>query len=392
MRVIYLSPYPPARDGIGNYTCALANAVSEAGNDIAVIVPHGVLNAPAEVIGSAFRARSAASDIRATVERWKPDIIHVQFAVAAFGGRSLLFLRWLKQFSRASGIPVVVTLHEVTRETALLPILGSILFRRIARHCQHLIVHTDAALTTLTLRVGISQTMVTVIPHPTAEPPALESDPADLRARFALGDARVLLAFGFIHVDKGLDDLVRALSIIRRTDPALLDGVRLVVAGAIRTRRGLFRVFEARDHLHLAHVLHLARRSGLQHTVVRTGYVPAGDVSAWFQLSDAAVLPYRRTEQSGVASLARSFDITILASRVGGLAELFSDSRWTFPPMAPALLADTITTFLTEKRGEHCAPYLSSSPRADDLSSVTDSTLAVYRKVICGKAGRERFA
>ena len=52
-----------------------------------------------------------------------------------------------------------------------------------------------------------------MIPHPTAGPPAGKCTPEDLRARFNLHDYRILLAFGFIHVDKGLDDLIRALGI-----------------------------------------------------------------------------------------------------------------------------------------------------------------------------------
>ena len=384
MRVIYLSPYPPARDGIGNYTCILANSVREAGNQIAVIVPHDLPHAPPEVIGSARRSHHGRTDIGVAVERWNPDVIHVQFAVAAFGTRTFWLLRWLRQFQQACSIPVVVTLHEITHESGLLPIAGPTLFRQIARYCEHLIVHTDVAFDTLTTKFGVPETRVTVIPHPSTEPPAPTATPGELRARFGLGDARVLLAFGFINIDKGLDDLVRALDVIRRTSPASLDNVKLAVAGSVRPRKGAFRLFEARDHLHLVRVLQLIKKFGLDGHVVRTGYVPAGDVAAWFQLADAVVLPYRRTEQSGVASLARSFDVTVLASRVGGLAELFSESQWAFPARAPAELAETIRKFLATKPTKRAEPI--PSARGDDLSSVTDDTLAVYRAVTHGKA------
>jgi glycosyltransferase involved in cell wall biosynthesis len=384
MRVLYLSPYPPARDGIGNYTRLLANAVGDAGNGFAVIVPHGMLNAPPEVIGCAVHSRHGRPDIGGAIERWKPDVIHVQFAVAAFGSRTLWFLRWLRQFRRTSGIPVVVTLHEVTRESALLPVAGRALFRRIARHCDHLIVHTDIGFATLTTQFGVPGTRVSVIPHPTTQPPVATATPADLRARFAISDTRVLLAFGFIHVDKGVDDLVRALSIIRRASPASLADVRLVIAGAVRPRRGVFRIFEARDHLHFTRVLRLIRRLRLDDIVVRTGYVPSGDVAAWFQLADAVVLPYRRTEQSGVAGLARSFRVTVLASRVGGLAELFAESPWTFPARTPTRLAETITAYLAASPSDRAQACPSKS--ADDLSSVAVSTLAVYRNVVSSNA------
>lgn len=379
MRVLYLSPYPPARDGIGNYTSLLASAVSDAGHEIAVIVPRDIPDAPPEVIGSASRSPHGRMDIGTAVDHWNPDVIHVQFAVAAFGTRTLWLLRWLNQFRRDRGIPVVVTLHEVSRESALLPIAGPALFRQIARHCDHLIVHTDAAGTLLTTELGVRATQLSVIPHPRTEPPAPTATASELRDRFGLGDARVLLAFGFIHVDKGLDDLVQALGIIRRTGRASLGNVRLVVAGAVRPRRGTFRLFEARDHLHCARVMRLIRQNGLEDLVVWTGYVPAGEVAAWFQLASAVVLPYRRTEQSGVANLARWFNIPVLASRVGGLAELFSDSRMTFPARAPSELAEAITTFLSADPVTTIEKALSQ--RADDLSAVASSTLAVYENV-----------
>ncbi len=385
MRVLYISPYPPARDGIANYTRLLANAVSDADNEIAVIVPRDMPDAPPEVIGGTSGSRHWLTDIRAAVERWNPDVIHVQFAVAAFGTRTFWLLRCLRQFQQKRGIPVVVTLHEVTRESALLPIAGPALFRQLARHCEHLIVHTNIAFDTLTTKFGAPEARVSVIPHPRTQPPAPTATPDELRARFGLGDARVLLAFGFIHVDKGLDDLVRALGIIRRTSKVSVDDVRLAVAGSVRPRRGAFRFFEARDHLHFARILRLVKQNNLADLVVRTGYVPAGDVAAWFKLADAVVLPYRRTEQSGVASLARWFNVTVLASRVGGLAELFSESQWTFPARAPAELAETITTFLAGKLSECTAR--SSSSGADDLASVANSTLAIYRRVIHSHAG-----
>lgn len=385
MRVLYLSPYPPARDGIGNYTSLLAKAVTDAGHEIAVIVPRDLPDAPPEVIGSASRSPHGDLGIGTAVARWNPDVIHLQFAVAAFGTRTFRLLRWLNQVQQDRGIPVVVTLHEATRESALLPLAGPALFRQIARHCDHLIVHTDAALTLLTTKLGVRETQVSVIPHPRTEPPAPSATPVELRERFGLGDARVLLAFGFIHVDKGLDDLARALGIIRRTSHASLSNVRLVVAGAVRPRRGAFRIFEARDHVHLARVLRLIRQNGLDDLVVRTGYVPAGDVAAWFQLASAVVLPYRRTEQSGVANLARWFNVPVLASRVGGLTELFSDSGMTFPPSAPSELAETITTFLSADPVSTTEPNVSA--RADDLLAVTSSTLAVYRTVVQSPIG-----
>ncbi len=80
--------------------------------------------------------------------------------------------------------------------------------------------------------------------------------------------------------------------------------------------------------------------------VILTGYVPEDDVAGWFNASIGVVLPYQRTEQSGVASLANAFGVPVLASKVGGLAEQYATSPWLFPPRNPQELASVLASFI----------------------------------------------
>ncbi|MEV0828785.1 glycosyltransferase [Nonomuraea rubra] len=366
MRILYLSPYPPARDGIGTYTHVLAHAVRARGHEIAVIAARPDPGAPEEVVGALGGGGEAT--LRAAVARFRPDVVHVQFAVPAFGARSLEVARR----PATPGVPVVATLHEVSRDTALLRGPGRALYRRLASGCDRLIVHTRAARDTLAA-LGLDAE-ATVIPHFSSPPPPATGTAAGLRTRFGLGDDRVLLAFGHIHVSKGLDDLVRAVATL---PPATLAGVRVVVAGAVRRRHGPFRVFEARDYLHEAAVRRLARRHGLRDRLVFTGYVPDGDIAAWFDAAAAVVLPYRDAEQSGVANLARAFGVPVIATTVGGLAELFEGSPWAIPPGAPDRLATAISDLLTT------TPRTGGTTRTPvtDLDTVAARTIAVYEAV-----------
>ncbi|NJP91068.1 glycosyltransferase [Nonomuraea sp. FMUSA5-5] len=366
MRILYVSPYPPARDGIGTYTHVLARAVREHGHEVAVVAARSHPDAPEEVVGALDDGVGA---LRAAVARFRPDVAHVQFAVPAFGARTVAVARWLA----APEVPVVATLHEVSRDTALLRGPGRALYRRVGRAGQRLIVHTRAALDTLT-SLGLDG-RATVVPHFSAPPPPATCTAGDLRARHRLGDARLLLAFGHIHVSKGLDDLVRAMATL---PPATLDGVRVVVAGAVRRRHGPFRLFEARDHLHEAKVRRLARRHGVLDRLTFTGYVPDGEIAAWFGAAEAVVLPYRDAEQSGVANLARAFGVPVIATTVGGLAELFEGSRWAVPPGAPGRLAAAIADLLATGAGE--GPRDSGAAHAPDtdLNAVALRTIAVY--------------
>jgi glycosyltransferase involved in cell wall biosynthesis len=394
VKILYVGPYPPARDGIGVYTRVLADAMRGLGHEVAVLADRPTPGAPGEVIGHLGHPRAA----RAAVTRYGPDVIHLQFAVPAFGARTpglLRLLHWLQD----APVPAVATLHEINRDIALLRAPGRALYRRLATHCDRLIVHTETALNTLTAATANrpANTLATpanadpplpgagpgrhvVIPHFAAPPPPAATSAAEVRRRFGLGDERLLLAFGYVHVHKGLDDLGRALALL---PPSALRDVRIVIAGAVRRRHGPFRLFEARDVAHLAAVRRLARRHRLLDRLVCTGYVPEDDIAAWFEAAEAVVLPYRKAEQSGVANLAAAFGVPVIGTTAGGLADLLAGSPWTVPPRTPHLLAEAIAGFLRAGPEERAVPL---APGAD-LATVAARTIAVYQAALSGAAG-----
>jgi glycosyltransferase involved in cell wall biosynthesis len=380
MRVLFVSPYPPAKDGIGTYTRALVTGLRSGGDDAGILLPRTQIGSSDDVIGSLSLRQAELTALCKNVVSWKPDIIHVQFAIPAFGTQTPALFKFLRAIRAKCGAQIIVTAHEVTRETAMLGRLGRRIHCQLAARCDRVIVHTRAAYAELVGPVGVPDNKVSVIPHPEATPPRIVSTPEEVRARFTLGDAELLVAFGFVHVDKGLDDLVRALRLVRRLDAALLDNWRLVIAGAVRPRQGPFRLFEFRDRLHLRRVLHMAARAKLRDNIVLTGYVPDADVAAWFEAAAAVVLPYRRTEQSGVAALANVFGVPVLASTAGGLGEQYEGSPWVFAPRCPEELANALANFIRATPGERVATF--GIRPAADLGSVVKATQDLYHAAI----------
>jgi glycosyltransferase involved in cell wall biosynthesis len=361
VRVAYVSPYPPARDGIGDYTAALAAATRDAGHEVAVLAARPVAGAPPEVIGWLGDA--------ARLRAFDPDVVHVQFGVAAFGTRLPALLALLRRLRRTRA-RLVVTAHEVTRDTALLRAPGRLLYRALARTADVLLVHTPAARDALDALAGPGAPVV-VVPHHRRPPPAPTTDGGALRDRHGIGDAPLLLAFGFVHPDKGLDDLVDALGRLPR------GAAHLVVAGDVRRRTGGFRAFEALDRRHLARVRAQTRRAGLDPWVHWTGYVPEGEIAPWFDAADAAVLPYRRIEQSGVGSLAAALRAPVLASDAGSLVAEYGDAAWSFPAGDRAALAGLLRRFLDAREG--AGPR--DAPRdaaGADIAEVAARTIDAY--------------
>jgi glycosyltransferase involved in cell wall biosynthesis len=386
MKVLFVSPFPPAKDGIGAYTRSLVTALRDAGADARVVLPRPQPDADPHVLGALTRRRSGLARLSEAVAAWGPDIIHVQFAVATYGTRISNLLAWLHHARSVMRIPVIVTMHEVTRDTASLRNPGRLLYRSLVTRCDHVIVHTNAARSILTQQLGVPAGKVSVIPHTAIPAPRAVSTQADLRSRYGLGDAELLISFGFVHVDKGLDDLIRCLRIVRGSDSTLLENVRVVIAGTVRPRRGLFRVFELRDWLHLCRVLQMARWARLRNLIVVTGYVPDADVAAWFEAAAGIVLPYKRTEQSGVAALANAACVPVLASTAGGLGEQYEGSEWLFPPRSPEEFAKVLTRFLCSAVSERAGA--SAGPARADLRTILEDTLSLYHSTISNRMVR----
>ncbi len=368
LRVVFICPYGAERDGISRYSSDLASEMERHECDVKVVTPRRLSGLDAtDYLGDLVGNRQDLQKLKQRLVDWSPDIVHVQFAVAAFGAQLPALLRLLGVLPGRT----VVTAHEVTRDLVRMGWLGRLVYRRIGATASCVMVHTHGAAETLSSLCP--RTKVRVLPYPMAPAPMEGTSEAELRRRFNLVQRDVLLMFGFIHPHKGLDDLVVAFSTARRRRYQGLDRLALVVAGEVRRRSGVFRLMEIPDRLHLARVKTLVRRLGLENSTVFTGYVVDRDICAWFQAAHAVVLPYRRTEQSGVLSLARTFAVPILTSDAGGLGEE-CDGMWTFPAGNREALARLLSRLDVERPARASATW--------DLSSFAAATEAIYRETL----------
>ncbi|GAB3678740.1 glycosyltransferase [Angustibacter aerolatus] len=346
MRLLLLSPLPPARDGIADYAAKLARAYTEAGHEVRGITSLPTPTAPGNPPVEGALSWSPLRQLRLLVaaRRWRPDAVQVQHGIATYGPRLLLVWSFAGLL-RLLGTPVVVTHHEVTRDIERLGLPGRLYYRVVSR-ADVVHVHTASAAAALTDRLGVAPQRVLTMPHPVYDLPAALVPGDRLRAEHDLGDRTVLLLFGFVHVEKGLRELVDGLAVLVARDPSVRDRMRLVVAGDVRPRPPAFGRFEQADRAYLDAVRTRAEADDLRDVVVFTGHVPDGEVSGWFEAADVAVLPYTHSEQSGVANLAVAAGVPVLASSAGGLGELFGGVLPAFASLSPDDVADAIAAVL----------------------------------------------
>ncbi len=142
-----------------------------------------------------------------------------------------------------------------------------------------------------------------LLPHPIYDHFGEKIDKKQAREKLGIPlDKKVALFFGFIRKYKGLDLALKALAL-------LPDDYLLVVAGEIY---GDFKEYDKLiDELGVRNKVRLFVR-----------YVPDWETPYFFSAADACILPYKSATQSGVSSIALSFDLPMIATNQGGLKEI----------------------------------------------------------------------
>ena len=132
-----------------------------------------------------------------------------------------------------------------------------------------------------------------------------------IREKFGFKESdRVLLFFGYIRHYKGLDILIEALSILRKTDPSY----KLLVAGES---------YED-EKIYLNRIYELKLKDAV---VMENKFISNEDVGEYFYASDLVVLPYRTATQSGILNMAYGFLKPVVITNVGGLAEFVDRNK-----------------------------------------------------------------
>lgn len=112
---------------------------------------------------------------------------------------------------------------------------------------------------------------------------------------------KYILFFGFIRDYKGLDLLIEAMNYVDQS-------YELIVAGEVY---GSFDKYQNQiDASNAKNRIHLFNR-----------YISDSEVTNFFSASDVCVLPYKSATQSGITAISYHFELPIIATNVGGLAE-----------------------------------------------------------------------
>jgi D-inositol-3-phosphate glycosyltransferase len=262
---------------------------------------------------------------------------------------------------------VVITVHDVeSLGDPAAPSRGTI--SRVYRFADRLIVHNAFSKRELVEKLGASPHKVSIIPHGNyLEIVKDVPNPSAARRKLGIDESKkVVLFFGQIKDTKGLDLLLRAAPEVARAIPE----VTFLIAG--RPWKS-----DVRRHEALIQELGIGDRC-----VLRTQFIPHGEVARYYNAADVVVLPYRRVYQSGVVLMAMSYKRPVLVSDLPGMTEIVRDEEngFVFAAGSSQQLAERLIEILRndESRIRVAATGFEYVSREHDWSRIGEMTARVY--------------
>ncbi|HLK67085.1 MAG TPA: glycosyltransferase family 4 protein [Bryobacteraceae bacterium] len=339
--IAFLGNYLPRKCGIATFTSDLLGAVAAHNPDSQCFavpvtdIPEGY-RYPAVVRydieeqnpGSYWRAAAFLNDSNS-------DIVSVQHEFGIFGGPAGSYLLTLLRELRA---PVVTTLHTVLRQPN--PDQRHVMLEVLARSAR-LVVMTERGQQILQEVYRVSPAKIDLIPHGIPDVPFIPPD--RLKEQFGVSGRKVLLTFGLLSPNKGIEHVLNALPNVVAEFP---DAVYIVLGAThpheLRTRGESYRLgLET-----------LARKNKIEnHVIFHNRFVELKELTEFIAAADLYVTPYLEEAQITSGTLAYAFGAgkAVISTPYWHAAELLKDQRGVLVPFAdPAAIAREVSGLLRD--------------------------------------------
>ncbi len=387
-RIAYLSTYLPRECGLSTFAHDLSSPIDTLGvfahpTIIAVHNPEIYAGSYAQEVRFLLLERERASYARAATFVNQSDIalVCLQHEYGIFGTNSppstwdgayiLDFLRRVKK-------PVVATLHTVlerpnAKQRAVLAEIGRI--------CARLVVMAGNATETLQRVYGIPPEKVVFIHHGAPDVPFHGSD--YFKRIFALQGREVLMTFGLLSENKGIEVALEALRTVIRNHPEVIYLIVGATHPVVRKTHG-----EAYRKMLLRRV----REHRLsEHVRFVNQYLTLNQLILFLRATNIYIAPQLDPAQyvSGTLAYAAAFGKAIIASEFRYATYLLADGRgFLVPPRNPQAIAEALETLLKDpqkKRDVEEGIYLFS--RTMTWPYVASQYADLFRKVISERNG-----
>jgi glycosyltransferase involved in cell wall biosynthesis len=372
-RIAVLGNHLPRQCGIATFTTDLADAIAQARPDIDCLVlavndagrrhayPPRVQFEISEPDLATYRGAADFLNIAGA------DVLSVQHEYGIFGGKAGSHVLSLLREVRA---PIVTTLHTLLESPSLyqrrvMDALGELSAR--------LVVMSEDGAALLHRIHRVPEHKIDLIPHGIPRLPD-----GDRKRRFGLGGKRVLLTFGLLSPDKGIEHVIDALPAIVARHPDTV----YIVLGATHPH-----VKERAGEMYRIGLVARAARLGVESNVLfHDRFVTNASLVEFLAAADIYVTPYLNMEQSTSGTLAYAVGCgrAVISTPYRHAREVLADGRGVLVPRADAAaIAREVNDLFDDegKRlalGERAAAYGSNK----QWPSVAEAYLATFERAV----------
>lgn len=268
------------------------------------------------------------------------DLVCMQHEYGIFGGAAgshiLALLRKLK-------MPLVTTLHTVLREPDS---NQRAVLDEICHLSDRLVVMSEQAAYLLRDVYGVPGEKIDIIPHGVPDLPFM--DPNYFKDLFGTQGKSVLLTFGLLSPNKGIENVLRALPAILEKHPDLM----YIVSGATHPHIRRHEGERYREELQA-----LAAECGVSsHVVFNNRFVSTEEMIEQVGAADIYITPYRHEAQvvSGTLAIALGAGKAIISTPYWHAKEILADGRGVLVPFDdPDSIAAMVTKLLGNDAERH---------------------------------------
>jgi len=338
-KIAFIGNYLPRKCGIATFTTDLLHSIQDISSDcncwaIAINDTSKGYNYPQEVRFEINQNKIQDYHLAAEFMNInRVDVVSLQHEYGIFGGKEGVYiLSTLKNLN----IPIVSTLHTVLDEPNK---DQHFILREICDISSRLVVMSQRAEVMLETVYGISREKIVVIPHGIPDIPFI--DPNFYKDQFGVEGRRVILTFGLLSPNKGIEYMIDAMPTIVNRYP---DTVYIVLGV---THPNIKRVY-GEEYRH--NLQRKAQNNGVEKNIIfYNRFVDIEELIEFLGSADIYVTPYLSEKQivSGTLAYAMGAGKAIVSTPYWYAEEMLSDGRGRLVPFenSEALAKEIIDLF-----------------------------------------------
>ncbi len=345
-RVAFIGNYLPRQCGIATFTTDLCEAIAAEQPETACIA----LPVNDQEAGYGYPPRVRFELAEKDIESYRRaadflninsvDLVCLQHEYGIFGGRAgshiLTLLRELR-------MPVVTTLHTVLQTPD--PDQRRVL-EEVARRSDRVVVMSERGAEFLQEIYGVQAEKIDLIPHGIPDIPFI--DPSFHKDLFGVEGKTVLLSFGLLSPNKGIENVISALPAILARHP----NVVYIILGATHPH-----VRRNDGESYRLSLQWLAQEQGVENQVIfYNRFVSLEELVEFISAADIYITPYLDEAQivSGTLAYTLGAGKAVISTPYWYAAEMLADERGALVPFRdPAALAAQVIDLLDNDARRH---------------------------------------